>query len=45
MAQYEWRDLMRTIDHSMSNIDLHCVICTDFGATFDLSATEKRQQL
>ena len=41
MAQYEWRNSMRTIDHAMSKIDLHRVICTDFGATLDLSVAEK----
>ena len=41
MAQYEWRNLMRKIDHTMSDRDKHRVICTDFGATLDLSAAEK----
>ena len=41
MAQYAWHDSMRTIDHKMSNIDLHHVICTDFGATLELSAVGK----
>ena len=41
MAQYEWRNLMRKIDHTMSDRDKHRVICTGFGATLDLSAAEK----
>ena len=40
-AQYEWRDLMRKIDLTMSNPHTTRVICTDFGATLDLGASEK----
>jgi hypothetical protein len=41
-AQYEWRDLMRKIDLTMSDHPNNtCVICTDFGTTLDLGASEK----
>ena len=32
---------MMHIDLTMSNPNKHRIICTDFGATFDLGATEK----
>ena len=32
---------MQTIDHTMSHNNLHCLICTYFGATLDLSAAKK----
>ena len=41
MAQYEWRNSIHTVDHIMYNIDLHFVICTDFGAILDFSMAEK----
>ena len=41
MVLYEWKSLMKTIDHVMSNTSLHCLIRTDFRATVDLSAAEK----
>ena len=41
MVQYQWRNLIRKVDHTMSDPNLRCVICTDFGASLDLSATEK----
>ena len=40
-AEYEWRGWMKKIDFVMSNSDHHRVICTDFGATLDLFASEK----
>ena len=40
-AEYRWRNHMRQIDLTMSNSDTTRVICTDFGATLDLSAVEK----
>jgi len=44
-AQYEWRNLMRKVDHTMGDSSLHRVICTDFGATLDLMAVEKDNSL
>ena len=41
MVQYEWRHLMQTIYHTMSDTDLRSLICTDFGTTLDLAAAEK----
>jgi len=38
---YEWRNIIRKVDHSMSHPDVHRVFCTDFGATLDLCAIEK----
>ena len=40
-GEYEWKGWMRKIDMEMCNPDKHRVICTDFGATLDLSAAEK----
>jgi hypothetical protein len=40
-AQYEWQDLMRKIDLTMSDPNTTRVICADFGATLDLGASEK----
>ena len=40
MAQYEWRNTMRKIDHLMTSPLNTRVICTDFGATLDLNAAE-----
>ena len=40
-TQYEWKNWMRRLDMEMSSADTHRVICTDFGATLDLSAAEK----
>ena len=40
-AQYEWRNIMRKVDHFMSDPNKHRVICTDFGATLDLMSIEK----
>ena len=41
VAQYEWKDLCRKIDLTMSNPELVRVICTDFAATLDLLAAAK----
>ena len=40
-TQYEWKNWMRRLDMEMSSADTHRVICTDFGATLDLSAAKK----
>jgi len=40
-ASYEWKNWMRKLDMEMGDADMHRVICTDFGATLDLSAAEK----
>lgn len=40
-AQYEWRETIRKVGQQMSDQNLHRVMCTDFGATLDLSAAEK----
>ena len=35
---------MQIIDHTILNTNLRCLICTDFGATLDLSAAEKEKR-
>jgi len=40
-AQYEWRNLIRKVDLTMSDSDLIRVLCTDFGATLDLCSFKK----
>ena len=41
MTQYESCNLMKKIDYTMSDSDKHHIICTDFGATLNLSAVDK----
>ena len=38
---YELCNIIRKVDHSMSDPDIRRVFCTDFGATLDLCAIEK----
>jgi hypothetical protein len=40
-AKYEWSNVIRKIDMTLSHPDRHRIICTDFGATLDLGAIEK----
>lgn len=40
-AQYQWRNQMRKVDMTMGDLNLHRVICTDFGASLDLCSAEK----
>ena len=41
VGQYQWINHARKPNLVMSNPDVSCVICTDFGATLDLHASEK----
>ena len=41
VGQYQWINHAQRLDLIMSNPDVSCVICTDFGATLDLHACEK----
>lgn len=40
-SQYEWKNLIRKIDLTMSDPETTRVLCTDFAATLDLKASEK----
>ena len=41
-AHYKWRNTMRKVNLTMSDLNKHRVFCTDFGATLDLIGAEKK---
>ena len=40
MVEFQWRNTMRSIDATLSDSNFHQLICTNFGATLNLSKKE-----